>query len=126
MDVDGGVEGGELALVQVEVRGGEVAEIEGASAVACELVCGGAANADGRVCACDDDDFVFYASGWECQKLGNLERRSLCSRILTGSLDLQRLSGRPAFLRSLPIQELVLRALCSRLLVLLLVRRLAS
>lgn len=47
MDVDGGVEGGELALVQIEVRGGEVAEVEGSGAVACELVCGGAANADG-------------------------------------------------------------------------------
>lgn len=38
VDGDGGVQGGELALVQVEVRRGEVAEVEGAGTMAGELV----------------------------------------------------------------------------------------
>lgn len=62
--VDGhvGVQGGEFARVQVEVRGGEVADVDCARAVAGELVGGCAADADGRVCAGYDYDFVFDAS----------------------------------------------------------------
>jgi hypothetical protein len=59
VDGDAGVEGGEFARVQGEVGGGEVAEVDYAGAVACELVGGGATDADGGVCASYDDDFVF-------------------------------------------------------------------
>jgi hypothetical protein len=51
VDVHGGVEGAEFAGVHGEVRGGEVAEVDCEGAVAGELVGGGAADAEGGVCA---------------------------------------------------------------------------
>jgi hypothetical protein len=64
VDCDGGVEGFELARVQVEVRGGEVAEIDCFGAVAGELVRGGAADAYGGVRAWE---VLGRAAGWkEC------------------------------------------------------------
>jgi len=45
VDVHAGVEGVELALVLREVGRGEVADVDGAGAVARELVGGGAADA---------------------------------------------------------------------------------
>jgi hypothetical protein len=38
VDVDAGVEGGEFAFVEFEVRGGEVAEVECAGAVSGKLM----------------------------------------------------------------------------------------
>ena len=52
VDVDGGVEGGELGLVGGEVHGGEVAHVDCARSIVGILVGGGAADADGGVGAC--------------------------------------------------------------------------
>jgi hypothetical protein len=62
VDCDTGVEGLELARVQVEVRGGEVAEVDCFGAVARELVRGGAADAYGGVCAWEE---LGGAAWWE-------------------------------------------------------------
>lgn len=51
VDIDAGVESSELALVLREVGRGEVADVDGAGAVARELVGGGPANAYDGVCA---------------------------------------------------------------------------
>lgn len=51
MDIYGGVQGVEFALVELEVRRCEVADVDGTSAVTRKLVCGGAADANDRVCA---------------------------------------------------------------------------
>jgi hypothetical protein len=65
VDFGGGVQGGEFALVRREVVRGEVADVYGFCGGAGELVGGGAADADGGVCAGDDDDFAVCASaGW--------------------------------------------------------------
>lgn len=48
--------------MHIKIRGIEVAEVQGAGAVAGELVSAGAANADEAVCARDDDDFVLDSS----------------------------------------------------------------
>lgn len=41
----------------------EVADVDGEGAIVCELVGAGAADAEGGVCAADDDDFPFDSSG---------------------------------------------------------------
>jgi hypothetical protein len=50
--VDRGVERVQLPLVHGQIGVGKVAEEDGFGAVAGELVCAGAADADGGVCAC--------------------------------------------------------------------------
>ena len=52
MDVYGGIEAREFALVGFEVAVVVVADVDCAGAVAGELVGGGAADAEGGVCAC--------------------------------------------------------------------------
>ena len=66
MDLCGGKEGGELALVGREVRGIEVAEVDGARALGGELVSCRAANAEEGVCAWDDlgDGRSLLVWGW--------------------------------------------------------------
>lgn len=61
VDVDGRVEGLQLAGVGGEVGVVEVADVEGAGAVVGVLVGGGAADAEGGVGAGDDDHFVLYS-----------------------------------------------------------------
>jgi hypothetical protein len=51
VDVYGGVERCEFALVEVEMGGCEVADVDCEGAMACELVCGGATDANGGICA---------------------------------------------------------------------------
>jgi hypothetical protein len=99
VDGDAGVEGGEFARVQGEVSGGEVAEIDCAGAVACELVGGGAADANGGVCAGYDDDFVFNSPVRYCQP-EIPEATQKAGSVLTGSLNLQLPSEYLAYLRS--------------------------
>lgn len=52
----------DFALVQVEVRGVEVAEVQCAGAMTRKLVGAGATDSNERVCACDDDDFTLDPS----------------------------------------------------------------
>ncbi len=59
MDFDGGVEGLQFSGVSGEVLVGEVADVDCAGAVVGELVGGGAADAEGGVCAGYDHYFVF-------------------------------------------------------------------
>lgn len=47
-----------------KIRVVKVADVDCLCAVPGELVDGGAADADGGVGACDDDDLVFYTSVW--------------------------------------------------------------
>ena len=54
MDVNVGVERVQFALMKVEVRGSEVAEIDCAGAMASELMGRGTADTDGRICACGE------------------------------------------------------------------------
>lgn len=63
MDVDGWVEGIEFFAVRIEELGVEVADVDCEGAVAGELVGAGAADAEGRVGAGDDDDFTLDSSG---------------------------------------------------------------
>jgi len=65
VDFDGGVEGGEFALMCAEVRGGEVADVDCVGAGCGEEVGGGAADAEGGVCAGYDYDFGFEPAIWE-------------------------------------------------------------
>lgn len=53
VNIDGGVEGGQLALVGCQVRLSEVAEVDGAGTVLSVLMGCCAADADGTVGACD-------------------------------------------------------------------------
>ncbi|RBQ68019.1 hypothetical protein VDGD_21617 [Verticillium dahliae] len=58
VDLDGRVRSPDLGGVGVEVRAVKVAEVQGARAVLGKLVGGGAADAEGRVGARDDDDLA--------------------------------------------------------------------
>jgi hypothetical protein len=58
MDLDGGIELLQLALVGLEVVRGIVAEVDSTSTIVSELVCRSSANTDRAVAACT-----------ECQRL---------------------------------------------------------
>lgn len=64
MDFNPGVQFAQLLLVRGKIRVVKVADVDCLCAVPGELVDGGAADADGGVGACDDDDLVFYTSVW--------------------------------------------------------------
>jgi hypothetical protein len=111
------------------VRRGEVAEVNGFCAMARELVCGSAADAYGRVCACEDGLGLCCVAVEYCNLpvmmmtlsltlLPDIVSLMIQSRgergsILTDSLDLQLQSEFLACLQSYLILELALRALCS-------------
>lgn len=62
MDLDTGIFGLQLPLVRFQVVGVEIADVNGFSAILCEMMRGCTPDSERGVAAGDDDDFAFDAT----------------------------------------------------------------